>query len=622
MSTLARPGRTAALVDLADRDLDLAILADWPRFAHAAARAFATLNGSGTPIPAVLAASAVAVAKIPIASAASKSPLPATETFLAVRVDDPAVEARRLDRLIAESLQTAFRASQRSLPGPASAWLDHAERVILDTVSHSPAPLSTSLAHWVLTLARIDATHPVVMIGIAATQRRLAAAARHSLERAVLDGSLDRAAVEPLHRAVSHAITAWNWNHSSLTKQFDPRQPLPTNVSAQLGLLQQPALTIRDALQQRTPATVLTSLATHDFGAATLAAMLVNDPVVDAAVRETRIQTMASGQLRPIATTRPTRAVAAAEQATRRVAIAPQPDVQAVTAPVVDSTQLPILTPELERAYASRRDRGQVAQARITRGLVLAREMPATEAAMADGRAAVAELIVHGGRTINAALGRTRDQFTYAARRDVVQQAWLLATEAATTFDPDKGRWTSYLKDYLEATLRPATRRMDNSGTVLPLVRVRVADPAKAEAQAKLFHQRLRPVVAGDFAQFNERDPDQQPADEQALNRMESERVDRVTDRILRELDALPPLRRDSVNASYFDTEPIRDVAERHQVSTRTVMREAHRGLDDLTTRLVGPGQPATLDRRLQRHAAIEHRQPSTGPRPVTGISR
>lgn len=293
-----------------------------------------------------------------------------------------------------------------------------------------------------------------------------------------------------------------------------------------------------------------------------------------------------------------------------------------MAAPAIDATQLPNLTPELERAYASRRDLGQVARARLDQGQVSPNEAPAAEAALADGRAAVAELVVHGGRTINTALGRTRDQFTYAARRDVVQQAWLLATEAATRFDPDKGRWTSYLKDYLEATLRPATRRMDNSGTVLPLVRVRGADPEKATAQAKLFHQRLRPVIAGDFAQFNERDPNQQPADEQALNRMESEQVDRLTDRIMRELDALPPLRRDSVNATYFDAEPIRDVAERHQVSTRTVMREAHRGLDDLTTQLVGPGHPATLDRRLQRHAASERRQPSTGPRPVTSISR
>ncbi len=622
MSTLAHHSRTAAVVDPADRDLDLAILADWPRFAHAAARAFATLNGSGTPIPAVLAASAVAIASTPIASTTSASPLPATETFLAARVDDPAVEARRLDRLIAESLHAALRASQRSLPGPASAWLGHAERVVLDTDNHTPAPLATSLAHWALTLARTDTTHPVVMIGIAATQRRVAAAARNSLERAVLDGSLDRAGAEPLHRAVSHAITAWNWHHSSLTKQFDPRQPLPANVAAQLGRLQEPALTVRDALQQQTPSTVLASLTTHDFGAATLAATLINDPVVDAAVRETRIQTMASGQLSPIAEGPPTRPVAAAEPETRRIAIAAQPDVRAVAAPAIDSTQLPTLTPELERAYASRRDLGQVAQARLMQGVVPAKEIPATEAAMADGRAAVAELAVHGGRTINSALGRTRDQFTYAARRDVVQQAWLLATEAATTFDPDKGRWTSYLKDYLEATLRPATRRMDNSGTVLPLVRVRGADQEKATAQAKLFHQRLRPVIAGDFAQFNERDPDQQPADEQALNRMESERIDRLTDRILRELDALPPLRRDSVNATYFDTEPIRYVAERHQVSTRTVKREAHRGLDDLTTRLVGPGHPATLDRRLQRHAAIERRQPSFGPRPVTGISR
>lgn len=299
MSAVARPGRTAALVDPADRDLDLAILGDWPRFAHAAARAFATLNGSGTPIPAVLAASAVAIARTPIASTTSASPLPATATFLAVRVEDPAVEARRLDWLIADSLHAAFRASQRSLPGPASAWLDHAERVVLTTDSHSPAPLATSLAHWALTLARIDTTHPVVMIGIAATQRRLAAAARHSLERAVLDGSLDRATVEPLHRAVSHAINAWNWHHSSLTKQFDPRQPLPAKVAVQRALLQQPALTVRDALRQQTPSTVLATLATHDLGAATLAATLVNDPLVDAAVRETRIQTMASGQLRP-----------------------------------------------------------------------------------------------------------------------------------------------------------------------------------------------------------------------------------------------------------------------------------------------------------------------------------
>lgn len=622
MSTLAwLDDATVRTTGPADRDLDLALLRDWPRFGHAAARAYATAHGSGTPVPTTLAASAVALSKSPTLTFLTESPLrPATDALkAAVRHPDA---GGRVDTVIAQSLHAALRAAQRSSPGTAAAWLDHTERVLHATAAQPRSTLATSLGHWSLALARTSTTHPVVMIGIAATQRCIAAAARNTLERAVLDGTLDRDTAEPLHRAVSHALTAWAWHQSTLNKGFDPRQPLPVDVLRALGIVQQSALTVRRALRDGQPlGERLATLTAHDLGVASLAARLVSDPLVDAATRETRIQVMASGQLNLIAS-EPQFRTAEPPQTMRTPSITARPSVRGDEPPSVDPTTLPELTPARERDYSTRRDLGLVAQQRLGQVLGTDSERAAAQAVVADGKQAVAELVMYGSGVIGSALAQARHQPTYAQRRDVTQQAWLLATEAATTFDPDKGRWTSYLKAYLDATLRPTAARMDTSGTVLPHIRVRVADPDQAAALATLYGNRLRPIIAGDFAQLNERDPNQPPADQQAINRLEQRTVEHLTDKAVRELAALPPLRRDSVTATYLTAETQEDVADRHHVSVRTVRREAIRGLTDLATRLDEPDRPPTLDQRLLRRTHLEQRSPSTSPRPGPGIAR
>ncbi len=624
MTSLARlDDHTARTVDPTDRDFDLALVRDWPQFAHRAARAYETLNGSGTPIPSVLAASAVALSKLSIPRSETQSPLRAATDALTGRTEGDPDAARRLDTQIAESIHTTFRAAQRSLPGPAADWLNHTEQVVLTTNGQPRSTLTTALGHWSLALARIDTNHPVVLIGIAATQRRLAATTRNTIERAVTDGTFDRADAEPLHRAVSHAYTAWSWYQTTLNKTFDPRQPLPAHVLAQVSIVQEPALAFRDALTIDQPLTDRLALfTTHDLGAATLAARIVNDPLIDAATRETRIQTMATGRLQLRSVGNHVEPAPIEPAQTTRPSFTAAPGTRVADAPDVDPTRLLELTPDGERDYSVRRDRGLAIQKRLDQGLVTPADRSAAEAAIADGKRTVAELVTYGARVINAALVRVRQQPTYANRRDVTQQAWLLATEAATSFDPDKGRWTSYLKQYLDATLRPTTARMDTSGTVLPEVKVRVADPVRAAALAKLYGDRLRPVIAGDFAHFNERDPAQEPADQQALTRLDNQTLDHLVDKVFRHLDALPPLRRDAVTATYLTPEPLSDVAKRHHVSTQTVRREARRGLHDLATGISQPDRPATLDRRLQRRGELERRAPSVAPRPATGITR